>query len=53
MKPTVPVTVEYSLTKTGRTLTEPLKAIRCWAEQHIDEVLAARSRNRDKSKTET
>ena len=53
VKPTVPVTVESSLTTTGRTLTEPLKAIRCWAEQHIDEVLAARSRNRDKSKTET
>ena len=51
VEPTVPVTVEYSLTTTGRTLTEPLKAIRCWAEQHIGEVLASRSRNRDKSKT--
>lgn len=51
VKATVPVTVEYSLTATGRTLTEPLEAIRCWAEQHIDEVLAARGRNRDKSKT--
>lgn len=45
-KATVPVTVEYSLTKTGRTLTKPLEAIRHWAEQHIDEVLAARSQNR-------
>ena len=51
VKPTVPVTVEYSLTATGRTLTQPLEAIRCWAEQHIDAVLTARSRNRQKSKT--
>ena len=51
VKPTVPVTVEYSLTATGRTLTRPLEAIRSWAEQHIDAVLAARSRNRDKSMT--
>lgn len=41
---TVPVTVEYSLTRTGRTLTEPLEAVRRWAEAHIEEVLAARSR---------
>ena len=51
VKPTVPVTVEYSLTATGRTLTNPLEAIRRWAEEHIDEVLAARSRIRQKSKT--
>jgi DNA-binding HxlR family transcriptional regulator len=44
VKPTVPVTVEYSLTATGRTLTEPLEAIRRWAERHIDEVLRARRR---------
>jgi DNA-binding HxlR family transcriptional regulator len=41
---TVPVTVEYSLTATGRTLAEPLDAIRSWAERHIEAVLAARSR---------
>jgi DNA-binding HxlR family transcriptional regulator len=41
---TVPVTVEYSLTATGRTLAEPLDAIRNWAERHIEAVLAARSR---------
>jgi DNA-binding HxlR family transcriptional regulator len=41
---TVPVTVEYSLTRTGRTLIEPLEAIRRWAEEHIEHVLAARSR---------
>jgi DNA-binding HxlR family transcriptional regulator len=42
--PTVPVTVEYSLTATGRTLCEPLEAVRRWAERHMDQVLAARSR---------
>ena len=49
VEPTVPVTVEYSLTATGRTLTEPLEAIRRWAEQHIEAVLAARSRNRPRT----
>ena len=44
VRPTVPVSVEYSLTATGRTLTEPLEAIRTWAERHIEEVLAARAR---------
>ena len=43
-KATVPVTVEYSLSRTGRTLVEPLEAIRRWAEQHIDKVLTARLR---------
>jgi len=42
--PTVPVTVEYSLTPLGKTLTKPLAAIRAWAEEHIEEVLAARER---------
>ena len=42
--PTVPVTVEYSLTPLGLTLTEPLAAIRTWAEEHIEAVLAARER---------
>jgi DNA-binding HxlR family transcriptional regulator len=49
VKPTVPITVEYSLTATGRTLTEPLEAIRRWAEQYIDAVLAARSRSRSRA----
>ena len=40
---TVPVTVEYSLTPLGQTLVGPVSAIREWAEQHIDEVLAARA----------
>jgi DNA-binding HxlR family transcriptional regulator len=37
-----PVSVEYALTPLGRTLVAPLAAIRDWAEQHINEVLAAR-----------
>jgi len=44
VKPTVPVTVEYSLTPTGKTIIEPLEAIRHWAERHIASVLAARQR---------
>ena len=39
-----PVTVEYSLTTLGRTLTGPLAAIRGWAEQHIEAILQARER---------
>jgi DNA-binding HxlR family transcriptional regulator len=40
--PTVPPTVEYSLTPLGGTLVEPLAAIRAWAERHIDQVEASR-----------
>jgi DNA-binding HxlR family transcriptional regulator len=35
------VTVEYSLTPLGKTLTEPLAAIREWAERHISDIQAA------------
>src|ERR1700730_4598488 len=35
---TVPVTVEYSLTPLGRTLSATLDALRDWAEDHIGEV---------------
>lgn len=41
---TVPVTVEYSITDLGRTLTNTVDALRLWAETHIEEVLAAQSR---------
>lgn len=41
--PTVPVTVEYSLTELGESLVQPLAAIRDWAEEHVDAVLAARA----------
>ena len=44
VEPTVPVTVEYSLTPLGETLVGPLAAIRDWAEANIEEVLAARER---------
>jgi len=38
---TVPVTVEYSITDLGRTLTDTVDALRLWAETHIEDVLAA------------
>ena len=39
--PTVPVTVEYSITPLGRTLSETVEALARWAETHIEGVLAA------------
>ena len=39
--PQVPPRVEYALTPLGRTLTEPIAALRRWAEEHIAEVGAA------------
>jgi len=39
--PTVPVTVEYSLTPLGRTLTDTVAALAHWAEGNMDAVLAA------------
>lgn len=39
-----PLVVEYSLTSLGTTLTEPLGAIREWAERNIDSILEARRR---------
>lgn len=41
--PEVPPRVEYALTPLGRTLIEPLSAIRMWAESHIDSVNLAQS----------
>lgn len=38
----VPPRVEYELTELGSTLTEPLTALRTWAETHFDSVLVAR-----------
>jgi len=49
--PTVPPTVEYSLTTLGRTLAEPLAAIRAWAERHIDEIEASRTASTGKSRS--
>ncbi len=39
--PTVPVTVEYALTPLGTRLTEPVNALRSWAESHIGQIVAA------------
>ena len=39
--PTVPVTVEYTLTPLGRTLTQTVAALAHWAEHNMDAVLAA------------
>lgn len=44
----VPPMVEYSLTALGETLIEPLCQLCHWAENHIPEVEAARSRYDDK-----
>jgi DNA-binding HxlR family transcriptional regulator len=38
-----PVRVEYSLTPLGRSLTGPLFALYEWAEEHLEEVHAART----------
>jgi DNA-binding HxlR family transcriptional regulator len=41
--PSVPVRVDYEITELGRSLMSPMAAIKQWAEQHVDEVLAARA----------
>ncbi|MET9621730.1 MULTISPECIES: helix-turn-helix domain-containing protein [unclassified Streptomyces] len=41
--PAVPVRVEYELTALGRSLLPVMCAIKGWAEDHMDEVLAARA----------
>ncbi len=38
----VPPRVDYQLTELGLTTVEPLNAVRRWAEEHLDEVLANR-----------
>ncbi|WP_371134418.1 winged helix-turn-helix transcriptional regulator [Phreatobacter sp.] len=42
--PTVPVTVEYSITPLGRTLHAAVDPLRIWAETHIAAVEAAQKR---------
>ena len=39
--PTVPVTVEYSITPLGATLSATVDSLRIWAETHIGQVLAS------------
>ncbi|MEU3963101.1 helix-turn-helix domain-containing protein [Streptomyces buecherae] len=41
--PSIPVRVDYALTPLGESLLPLMRAIKTWAEQHMDEVLAARS----------
>ncbi|ARQ00488.1 winged helix-turn-helix transcriptional regulator [Pseudorhodoplanes sinuspersici] len=46
---TVPVTVEYAITPLGLTLSDTVKALTEWAEQHIADVERAQQRY-DKAK---
>lgn len=40
--PTVPPTVDYTLTSLGLTLIEPMRMLHRWTEAHYDSVLRAR-----------
>jgi DNA-binding HxlR family transcriptional regulator len=40
--PTMPMRVEYELTSLGRSVSAPLKALRDWSQEHIDEIQDAR-----------
>ena len=42
--PTVPVTVEYSITPLGETLSATVDPLRVWAENHIEQVLTSQRR---------
>src|SRR6516225_11518906 len=44
--PVVPPKVEYSLTKLGRTLIEPLQGLCRWSEKHLAELQANRARGK-------
>ena len=50
--PTVPVTVEYSVTPLGRTLASTVNQLTLWAERHIGEVQEAQRRY-DRGETES
>jgi DNA-binding HxlR family transcriptional regulator len=45
--PTVPVTVEYSLTQLGKTLSKLVEPLAHWAESHIEEVLRSQDQYDD------
>jgi DNA-binding HxlR family transcriptional regulator len=47
--PVVPPRVEYSLTRLGRTLIEPLRALCRWSEKHLPELQANRARAKAKA----
>ncbi|MFC5180519.1 winged helix-turn-helix transcriptional regulator [Actinomadura harenae] len=42
--PTIPPRVEYDLTPLGRSLAEPITALRRWTEEHINEIEESRTR---------
>ena len=42
--PVVPPKVEYSLTRLGRTLIDPLRILCRWSEKHLPELQANRQR---------
>jgi DNA-binding HxlR family transcriptional regulator len=44
----MPPRVEYELTALGRTLCEPLTALGRWAEEHIEDVVRARTQYDDR-----
>lgn len=48
--PTVPVTVEYSITELGKTLSDTVHKLTHWAEEHHDEVLYAQKTYDEKSR---
>ncbi|MGF0317143.1 winged helix-turn-helix transcriptional regulator [Nocardia fluminea] len=41
--PTIPPRVEYELTALGRSLAEPISALRLWTETHVNEIERARA----------
>ena len=47
--PVVPPKVEYSLTRLGRTLIEPLHALCRWSEKHLAELEANRTQAKAKA----
>ena len=47
VEPTVPPRTWYSLTALGRTLDDPLAAVRAWAEANMPAVREARRRTDD------
>lgn len=49
--PVVPPMVEYTLTPLGRSLEEPLTAVRHWAESHLPEMLATREKSRGRPRS--
>ena len=49
--PVVPPRVEYSLSRLGRTLIDPLRALCRWSEKHLAELQANRARAKARRET--